>query len=145
VPEGDAHRELVRLLSRRIAGDAPGAWASFIDGIHFDARAGIPPLLGDHRPDVYAVERLSRRTIIGEAKTADDIDNGHTRRQLAAYFEHLAQGSAGEVWMAVPMMSGGAAHRVCRAARASVGADQIPFVITGWLFGPKPVVETWHG
>jgi hypothetical protein len=120
-------------------------WASFIDGIRFDARAGIPPMLGDFRPDVYAVERLSRRTVIGEAKTADDIDNNHTRRQLAAYFAHLAQGPAGEIWMAVPMMSGGAAHRVCRAVRTSVGASHICFVITGWLVGPKPLVETWHG
>jgi hypothetical protein len=145
VPEGDSHRELVRLLSRRISGDAPHAWASFIDGGCADARAGIPPILGVHRPDVYAVDRQSRRTIIGEAKTADDIDNNHTRRQLAAYFEHLAQSPAGEIWMAVPLMSGGTAHRVCRAVRTSIGATQIGFFITGWLFGPKPVVETWRG
>jgi hypothetical protein len=145
VPEGNAHRELVRLLSRRIAGDVPISWASFIDGARFDDRAGIPPMLGIYRPDVYAVERESRRTIIGEAKTADDIDNDHTRRQLAAYFQHLAQGPVGEIWMAVPMMAGGTAHRICRAVRSSVGARQIGFVITGWLFGPSPVVESWRG
>jgi hypothetical protein len=145
VAEGGVHRELVRLLSRRIAGDETLAWASFVDGIRFEDRSGIPPMLADYRPDVYAVERESLRTIIGEAKTADDIDNDHTRRQLAAYFRHLAQGSAGELWMAVPMMSSGAAHRVCRTVRKSVGAGEIGFVITGWLFGPKPVVETWRG
>ncbi len=145
VPEGDVHRALVRLLSQRIAGDKPLGWASFIDGACFDERAGIPPQLGDFRPDVYAVERVSRRIVIGEAKTVDDIDNDHTRSQLASYFRHLASGPAGEIWMAVPMLSGGAAHRLCRAARASADAGQIGFVITGWLFGPKPVVETWRG
>ena len=93
-------------------------------------------MLGDYRPDVYAVERESRRTIIGEAKTADDIDNNHTRRQLAAYFEHLAQSPSGEIWMAVELMSGGTAHRVCRAVRRGVGTGQISFVITGWRSCP---------
>lgn len=145
MPEGGVHRELVRLLARRIAGDEPRAWASFIDGDRFDYRAGVPPKLGGFRPDVYAIERDSWRTVIGEAKTADDIDNDHTRRQLAAYFRHLAVDPSGEMWMAVPLMSGGAAHRVCRDVRAGVGAGQVGFIITGWLFGPKPVVETWRG
>jgi hypothetical protein len=139
------HRELVRLLSRRIAGDEPLAWASFIDGLRFGDRTGVPPKLGDFRPDIYAIERTSRRTFIGEAKTADDIDNNHTRRQLATYFQHLAEAPVGEVWMAVPMLSGGTAHRVCRAVRASIGVERVAFVITGWLFGPKPVVEMWRG
>jgi hypothetical protein len=145
VPEGNVHRDLVRLLSRHISDGAPLAWASFVDTAAFDDRAGVPPKLGDFRPDVYAVERGSRRTVVGEAKTADDIDNDHTRRQLAAYFRHLAAEPFGEVWMAVPMMSAGTAHRLCRMARTRVGSNEIRFVITGWLFGPKPIVETWRG
>jgi hypothetical protein len=145
VPEGDVHRELVRLLSGRIAGDAPAIWASFIDGARLDARDGIPPIVGTHRPDVYAVMRGSGRTVIGEAKTAVDIDNEHTKRQLSAYFQHLGEGAGGEVWMAVPLMSAGTAYRVCRVVRYRLSLVQIRVIITGWLFGPKPVCETWHG
>jgi hypothetical protein len=105
VSEGDVHRQLVRLLSGRIGGDTPQAWASFVDGVGLDARDGVPPILETYRPDIYAVERGSGRTVIGEAKTADDIDNNHTKRQLDAYFRHLAEGAAGEIWMAVPLMS----------------------------------------
>lgn len=139
------HRRLVRLLSERIASDAPMSWASFIDGVAVGDRDGIPPYLEAYRPDIYAVERGSRRTIIGEAKTALDIDNDHTRCQLGAYFRHLAEGSAGEVWMAVPMMSAGTAHRVCRVVRQELGLNTVRFVITGWLIGPRPICETWHG
>jgi hypothetical protein len=145
VPEGDVHRELVRLLSERIAGNAPLAWASFIDGARLDERDGVPPAVGAYRPDIYAIMRGSGRTVIGEAKTSIDIDTEHTKRQLAAYFRHLGEGAGGEVWMAVPMMSAGTAHRVCRVVRQGLRLGVIRFVITGWLLGPRPICETWHG
>lgn len=143
--EGDVRRQLVRLLSGHIAVSSPEVWARFVDGVSLDDRLGVPPVLGVHRPDIYAVVRGTRHTIIGEAKTANDIDNDHTKRQLAAYFEHLGAGDTGEIWMAVPLISAGVAHRVCRVVRQGLGISTVPFTITGWLFGPKPLVETWHG
>lgn len=143
--EGDTHRELVRHLSEKIAGEIGSSWAMFIDGGPFGERAGIPPAIGDFRPDIYAIERVSRRTLIGEAKTVDDIDNNHTYRQLAAYFEYLARELAGELWIAVPLLAGGTAHRVCRLVRRRLGMTRIPFFITGWFLGPKPIVQIWRG
>lgn len=142
--EGDVHRRLVRLLSEQIAGEARVSWATFIDGVAPEERDGLPPFIEAYRPDVYAVERGSRRIVIGEAKTAFDIDNDHTKRQLGAYFRHVAEGSEGEVWMAVPMMSAGTAHRVCRVVRQQLGFNNIRFVITGWLIGPRSICEMWH-
>lgn len=142
--EGELHRQLVRMLSEHVAEAMSGALTSFIDGGRFD-RAGIPPLLDGHRPDVYALERATRRIIIGEAKTPDDIDNEHTRRQLAVYLRHVSCDPCGEIWMAVPMTSAGVAHRVCRAVRQQAGLQHVRFFITGWLLGPRPIVETWHG
>lgn len=138
------HRHLVRLLSAHMTNVNPIVLASFIDGGAFD-RAGIPPLVDGHRPDVYAVEQITRRIVIGEAKTPEDIDNDHTRRQLAVYFQHVSEEPCGEVWMAVPLTSAGAAHRVCSAVRRRIGLFRISFFVTGWLLGPRPVVETWRG
>jgi hypothetical protein len=138
------HRQLVRMLSVHVAEAVSGALTSFIDGDRFD-RAGIPPLLDGHRPDVYAIEQTTRRIIVGEAKTADDIDNEHTRRQLAVYLRHVSSDPCGEIWMAVPMTSAGVAHRVCRAVRHQAGLQHVKFSVTGWLLGPRPLVETWHG
>jgi hypothetical protein len=145
VAEGDAHRQLVRLLAARIVGEVSHNWSSFIDGAGWDKRAGVPPLLEIYRPDIYAVERGSGRTVIGEAKTADDIDNNHTRQQLAAYFRHLSGGAGGEVWMAVPMLSAGTAHRLCRVVRQQICLTSIRFVVTGWFFGPTAICETSCG
>lgn len=104
-----------------------------------------PPLLSGYRPDLYAVECDTRRVLLGEAKTPGDIDNRHTRSQLAVYFEHLLRDVRGEIWVAVPLTSAGTALRVCRSVRSRLGATQVPIVITGWLLGAKPFVEVWRG
>lgn len=118
--------------------------ACYVDG-PVQAVAAAPPLLAGYRPDVYAVAFNSRRVLLGEAKTPGDIDNRHTRSQLAVYFEHLLHEAHGEVWMAVPLTSVGTAMRVCRSVRLRLDATQIPLVITGWLLGAKPFVEVWRG
>lgn len=109
------------------------------------AVASAPPLLAGYRPDVYAVAHDTRQVLLGEAKTPSDIDNRHTRSQLAVYFEHLLHEAHGEVWIAVPLTSAGTALRVCRSVRSRLGATQVPLVITGWLLGAKPFVEVWRG
>ncbi|UZO94774.1 Hypothetical protein RMP42_05860 (plasmid) [Roseomonas mucosa] len=104
-----------------------------------------PPLLRGYRPDLYAVEHGTRRVLLGEAKTPGDIDNRHTRSQLAVYFEYLLHQVPGELWVAVPLTSAGTALRVCRSVRSRLGAPHVPLVITGWLLGAKPFVEVWRG
>jgi hypothetical protein len=39
---------------------------------------------------------------IGEAKTTQDVDNGHTRSQLGEYFDHLKHHPAAFLVLAVP-------------------------------------------
>ena len=91
------------------------------------------------------MDRDNQRVLLGEAKTPGDIDNRHTRSQLAVYFEHLLREAYGEIWMAVPLTSAGTALRVCRSVRSCLDATQVPLVITGWLLGAKPFVEVWRG
>lgn len=50
-----------------------------------------PPLVGGYRPDFWAVDIPRTLTVLGEAKSANDIDNLHSRRQLSAYIAHLRQ------------------------------------------------------
>jgi len=47
--------------------------------------------------------------------------------------------------MAVPFLSAGTAHRLCRAARISASAARIPFEVTGWMFGKEIACEVWRG
>jgi hypothetical protein len=55
------------------------------------------------RPDIWGVDRHGHLAI-GEAKTVEDIDNGHTRRQLRAYrgLRGRTTGRTCRVYIAVP-------------------------------------------
>lgn len=144
VAESDLHRQLVERLYAYMNEVSASRLACSVDSsTHWPVET--PPLLEGHRPDVYAVEHDTRRVLVGEAKTAGDIDNRHTRSQLAVYFSHVLQEPCGEVWVAVPLASSGTALRVCRSVRSHIGAKQIPLVITGWLLGARPFVEVWRG
>lgn len=143
--EGAVHRRLVQVLSMRIRLGRSQSWMLFVDGGSRLDTDGCPPSLERVRPDVYARENVTKHVIIGEAKTAKDLDNDHTLHQLVAYFQHLALQQSGELVMAVPFHLAGAAHRLCNLARRLSGAPTVPFVITGWMFGSQVACEAWDG
>ena len=88
--ESDQHRSLVKALGGDIASDTRWSKPPIV---YFDLQDGVsgepPPAIGANRPDAFAREISAGRTIIGEAKTTDDIDNQHTRDQLSSYFLYL--------------------------------------------------------
>jgi len=82
-----AHQWLLVWASRRM--EADGFAVSGFDG---QARHGgrwntmpAPFTLAGLRPDAWGVRGDDALLAFAEAKTADDIDNDHTRRQLAAF------------------------------------------------------------
>ena len=106
--------------------------------------ASLPPLIGNVRPDVYAHFTQHDRAIVGEAKTSVDMESMRTLQQLEQYFEHLKRKTAGEIWLAVPWVSAGAAMRVCTAIKARSGTS-VTFRVSGWMLGERPFSRTWHG
>lgn len=58
-----------------------------------------PPSIGKFLPDLYI---KSERIILGEAKTARDIETKHSREQYAEYLMHLSQYQNSLFIMAVP-------------------------------------------
>lgn len=142
--ETDLHRRLVLSLASLIRERRSGSWFLFLDATDEDSQ-GCPPILGSSCPDLYAREIPNSHLVIGEAKTSRDLDNPHTEKQLGEYFHHLATQDSGELIVAVPLFSAGAAHRLCRVAKAKAGTVTVPFEITGWVFGPKPRCGVWRG
>lgn len=113
--------------------------------IYADAHgASLPPLIGNARPDVYAHFTLQDRAIVGEAKTSVDMESMRTLQQLEQYFEHLKHKAEGELWLAVPWVSAGAAMRICNAIKARSGTA-VTFRVSGWMLGERPFSRTWHG
>jgi len=139
--ESAVHRTLVAVLMEDIERQ-PWEVKPFL---YADASGmEIPPLIGSMRPDVYANFPLQARAIVGEAKTSRDLESFHTTGQLEAYFEHLGGKSSGELWLAVPWISAGAAIRICSATKARMRSP-VPFRVSAWLLGEQNFSRGWHG
>lgn len=125
-----AHQWLLVWASRRM--EADGFAVGGFDG---QARQGgrwnampSPFALAGLRPDAWGVRREDALLAFAEAKTADDIDNAHTRRQLAA-FARARLGAGDEarrcpLYIAIPRSAVHLLDRVL-AATGLVGASNI--------------------
>ena len=66
-------------------------------------RGERPPRLAGFTPDVYATDVPTTKTLVGEAKTAADLETKHSRTQIAAFLEYLAHTPGGLFVLAVPV------------------------------------------
>lgn len=143
--ESDHHRSLVKALGGDIASDTrwskpPIVLFDLLDGLSGEP----PPTIGANRPDAYARDISTGRTVIGEAKSTDDIDNRHTCDQLASYFDYLRAQSAGELWMGVPWLSAGTAIRVSKLLRQQTQSENIPICVVAYMIGATTVRRFWR-
>jgi len=143
--ESDHHRSLVKFLAEEIAGNA--VWSN-PPIVYCDVQDGnsmvLPPIIGSNRPDIFARDLATSLLIIGEAKTSDDIDKGHTFDQLASFFDYLNHQPAGELWMGVPWMSAGTAARVCKYVRTRMNVPHIPIRVIAFMIGNTTLRRTWR-
>src|SRR3989344_733068 len=61
-----------------------------------------PPAIGGYTPDVFCRTIGGGYVLIGEAKTAGDIENKHSRDQFRAFLVYLKQCQSGTLVVAVP-------------------------------------------
>jgi hypothetical protein len=75
-----------------------------------------PFVIAGVRPDLWAVSPTSGRIAIGEAKTPNDIVNGHTRHQLSVFARLLQtkDNSLCRVYLAVPRSAATLLNRMLR-------------------------------
>lgn len=65
-------------------------------------RGERPPRLPRYIPDVYATDVPTTKTMIGEAKTARDLETGHSHKQIASFLEYLSHTPNSLFILAVP-------------------------------------------
>lgn len=143
--ESGHHRILVHALAREISSDAvwakpPIVYTDFQDGTNTSA---APPIIGTNRPDVFARDIGASLSIIGEAKTSNDVDNRHTLDQLESFFNYLRLQSKGELWIGVPWLSAGTATRVCAHARQKCNALHVRFRVVAFMIGNTSLRRMW--
>ena len=79
-----------------------------------------PYMIGGFRPDVYAT--CASITVIGEAKTARDLESPRTARQLRAFLEYVVVHSSRHLVLAVHWANAATAKSVLRNAFSDWGA-----------------------
>lgn len=90
MPESEEHTQLVRTIQHWISENySAGRWA-LCTVCDLPESYEKPHLIGGYRPDVWARDIPHSLTIVGEAKTAGDLENTHAEAQFRAYMNYLA-------------------------------------------------------
>ena len=88
-----------------------------------------PPFIGQFRPDLYASDTPTTSVIIGEAKTALDLETFHSRQQIIAYARHLALYQGSTLILAVPWQLRARAETIMSQALETARAINITRVV----------------
>lgn len=103
MPESQQHRRLVQHLHDWVMSthihDSPTV--VYIDSRQY-SHISRPPLVNGYIPDLYVSRPDDSGVIIGEAKTANDLENEHTHSQFIAYLSWCAAREGSLLVVAVP-------------------------------------------
>ena len=135
MPESHAHVILVRAIVQWVD-NQPTADSFAV----FTANAALsadhqPPIIGGRIPDVFARHRQQGHVIIGEAKTAQDIETSHTRKQLSDYLTYLAIQHQPTLILAVPWYCTNQVRSLVRRIQRETNTDSINVVVLEKLPG----------
>lgn len=128
--ESAQHRKLVQLLQGWVA-------ATYFDGesgpILVDSadsnRYSKPPTICGFIPDLYARRDPVGGIIIGEAKTPGDLENHHTRAQLAAFLRKCAEDAGSVLVLATPWHSERTAKAVLRHVQRRTDMNHVDAIV----------------
>lgn len=132
--ESNSHLQLVRQLIDWISDSFLGQDSGHIFAdLPGSTGRNRPPTVNGYVPDVYVSPATSRCLVIGEAKTARDLDRLHTRRQLTAFLCKCAESGSSVLVLAVPWDMAPSARSLIRGLRAEVRAHEVRVVVLDQL------------
>jgi hypothetical protein len=95
-----------------------------------------PPLIGGKRPDVYVKSVGSLRVVaLGEAKTAQDIENTHTIVQITEYLNYLKDYPSAYLMLAVPWHQSRLVRAIAQRIQRERAADGVSLIVLDDLPG----------
>ena len=101
--ESSIHTNLVRLLAKQINELLPPEdRAHMLIDVPENPPQKKPPRLYGFVPDIFVSNTTRYTFVIGEAKTATDIDKNHTMEQLTAFLKKCSENNNSILVMAVP-------------------------------------------
>ena len=88
-----------------------------------------PPKLGSYRPDLYATDAPTTSVIVGEAKTARDLETTHSKEQIRSFLRHLAMYPGSQLILAVPWSSRVRAQQLLAVLSKESGLHNVKLVV----------------
>jgi hypothetical protein len=130
------HIALVRQMAKWVAAHhfAGDAGAILVDNPESPA-SSKPPGLGGYVPDLYAPLFHSDAIVVGEAKTARDVESHHTYEQLRAFLGACASRRGSVLVVAVPWQMARCAANMVRILKSRTGHPQVSTVVLEQLEG----------
>jgi hypothetical protein len=127
--ESSQHTALVQIIIRYIKREHATLTAlGIVDDLPSAIGAEKPNRIGGFVPDVYAFDAPLTTTIIGEAKTRDDLDTEHSKKQISAFLSFLSYQNTGIFVMAVPWQVKRRAHAIVTNLQKAAGAAAVKTV-----------------
>jgi hypothetical protein len=129
MPESAAHARLVRAILEYIDGQF-GSISNIAvrDDSSSSVRGERPPVIRGYVPDVYAMDVPTTVTLIGEAKTRDDLEKAHSEAQISAFLSYLSA-TRGIFILSVPLNAGATARRIAKEYGGRFGAPSTKIVV----------------
>jgi hypothetical protein len=127
--ESSKHAALVQVIIKYIGrehGHVEGL--GIVNDLSGPLRAEKPNRIEGFVPDVYAFDAPLTTVIIGEAKTGDDLETEHSKRQMTAFLTFLGHQKAGIFILAVPWQLKRRADTVVSMIRAACDATCVTTV-----------------
>lgn len=95
----------------------------------------LPPVIDGCVPDVFARDDSNSVVVIGEAKTAADIETRRSREQLTAYLQFLSRHSTATLVLAVPWYCVNQIRSLVRVIQKRTETEMVAIVILEKLPG----------
>jgi hypothetical protein len=127
--ESIQHTALVQIIIKYIAREhAQIAALGVVNDLSSPLHAEKPNRIDGFVPDVYAFDAPLTTIIIGEAKTRDDLETEHSRKQITAYLSFLGHQQTGIFILAVPWQAKRRASAIIETLRLATGAESVKTV-----------------
>ena len=136
MPESATHIGLVQ----RLVAWVEIHWASEQDGLLYvddpsRTAADKPPTILGYTPDVYWKALTGHSVLIGEAKSAYDVETRHSRKQFASFISHLSSVEEGTLLIAVPWHVVPQTKSLIRAIQRATGSTAVRTIFLDLLPG----------
>lgn len=136
MPESRGHMNLVIALKKWVADQYfQGQSRSLLVDEPDSARGAKPVDIGGHVPDLFVPGLSDGLLVIGEAKTANDLENTHTKSQIEAFLRYCSSRTEAVFVMAVPWHMTRYARNLIANTKVKCGCEAVFSIVLDGLEG----------